>query len=209
MGDASHCYLLSEVNLSWPYPVGSFSKKHTLNTVLWLLLQRDRVKLSDNPHFYPKIQNYSEDRSIKPWAFTQTLAKLEKLEDLQDSVISRWQSHRPQYSPPKQHAKQTKFTIHTLMDDGDRVIFKSNSGNFYKNIGNVWTTTQSKMTILKGMRLWWCLMTIYLWDQMFAEFCSPSSQFRAASRNRTSISMSAGLQSQWKWTSCRSGTNGN
>lgn len=144
------CITLSYWSL--PSPTGSFSKNHTLNTVLWLLLQRRKVKLSDNPHFYPKIDKFSKDLSIKPWAFTQTLSKLEHPMNLQNLVNSRWQSHQPQHSPPKPHSKRTQFTIHTLMDDGVRVIFKSNKGNFYKNIGNVWST-HSEMTILKGMRL--------------------------------------------------------
>ncbi|KZP34085.1 hypothetical protein FIBSPDRAFT_1035937 [Athelia psychrophila] len=126
----------------------SFCEKHTLSTVLWHLIQRGIVKMSDNPHFYPAIENFSNHFSVKPWAFTQPLAKLEKLEDLQQRVTLRWGSQQRQL--PQSSSRNKTHVIHTLMDDGDRVILKSEDGNFYKNIGNVWTT-ENKVTMLKDV----------------------------------------------------------
>lgn len=105
--------------------------------------------MSKNPHFYPEIKNYSKDICIKPWAFTQPLSKLEKLEDLQHRVTHRWESQQRQ--PPHHDSRNKTHVIHTLVDDGDRVIFKSSHGDYYKNIGNIWKT-KGDVTILKGMR---------------------------------------------------------
>ncbi|KZP22279.1 hypothetical protein FIBSPDRAFT_953111 [Athelia psychrophila] len=117
-----------------------------LNALLWLLLQRGKVELSKNPHFYPEIKNYSNDFCIKPWVFTQSLSKLEKLEDLQHRVTQRWESQQRQ--PPRSNSRNKTHVIHILMDDGDCVIFKSSHGDYYKNIGNIWKT-ESDVTVLK------------------------------------------------------------
>ncbi|KZP34048.1 hypothetical protein FIBSPDRAFT_943116 [Athelia psychrophila] len=127
----------------------SFGETHTLNTVLWYLIQRKIVKLLDNSHFYPGIKNFSNNVYIKPWAFSETLTNLEKLEDLQHQyVTSHWESQQRQ--PPKQKSRNRTYVIHALKDDGNHVILKSRDGEFYKNIGNVWTT-KDEVTILKNV----------------------------------------------------------
>lgn len=107
------------------------------------------VELSQNPHFYPRIDIFSDTVSINPFSFTQTLSKMEKLEDLEQQMTSGESHQRP---PPKSPKKRKADQIHTLTDDGNPIIITSEDRTFYKNISNVWTTMDSsQMSILKGM----------------------------------------------------------
>lgn len=129
---------------------------HTLNTVLWFLLQRGLVKLENNPHFYPEITSDLDHHlySVKPWPFTVRLDRLGKLDDLKTLVASE-QSEKS--DERRKHTRRAPSVIHTLTDHGRHVILKGHDEDYYKHVVNVWKTDKvssegsSGVTVLRGI----------------------------------------------------------
>lgn len=90
------------------------------NTVLWLLMQCDKVKLSTNPLL-------SRDKELFRWFFYKALlSKLEKLEDLQYQVASRWDFATEATPQSESDSKRITYVINALTYYCGPVIIKSN-----------------------------------------------------------------------------------